>query len=1131
MPPSAEPFFSLGSSVTRAGSVSFCYQTNELAFVSGAAITIISHDGSQRLVTPSLCSALSSISFHPSGKFIAIGEAGGHSRVLILSLQTTSAQLTVCSHRGEVSSLSWNTEGNILLSLDSSVDGNFYLHKFDSSTFSTSLVLESKAEATVYDSIWFNPFSFCTLGLRHVKFWTFEPSGSIEGRLGMLGANRNSAFIASTFNHVNPTPYFFAVSSRGHLCQFGLSSRVIEKWVDTKITSPNCISTHGKVVAVGGKHGTIRLFNSSSLSHVSALPLLPSITTTEDLQQTPASVFVKSDVSESTCDVLAVFVRQEKDEFYDVSMITANKGIATWQANIETKNFNLKFSEVLNSQGVVKICQTGSMFHMLSVDGTVRSFYLSKSTVGQSNFSAFIQSLVKLEPTSSLPTTCAVSEDAALIVVGFSDGTLCCYDLSNGKQVYSRIAAHDGSINCIVLRNFESNLLCFSTGIDRTLVVSQVSSNFSPLLSFSDHTSSASNLVVTPLLVHSDVCLLGVVTGGADGLLCFYSLQLQSSSNSITCNVQSSIKVNAGTTSIVSMAYGPPSSPSITCSHYGFIAVGTQDKRIVMYDVLHAKTIRTFRPAAVASAPEPSRLAIDDTGTMLLSAGGDRVIRLINLKTGSVLSRCYGHASVVSDILFCSAEDLFLSAGLEGIMFVWKVIDPPSLSPLIHVTDKYLPLWARKKASDASPFVSISPENNSEGDQSARNKWKRNLEEYGPVALPSLDSTALCSKSNGDEPSPTLHGPAQTTPSVTDRNVSPFVRKTVSPTLSTSEKPPLVPSISPVVRPPSRSVSPTAITEQAKGVDTKVEVIESPRERPLTPSRYTSPAKFTAPSIQDDVMRTRERLLKLGIHYSSKVGSSSQPSTPAKHEHESPEKIPETPTEQSTDITTPPAAEVVESSPSCATSQESPPVVSPAVLSTPPCVPPLNLSPVVQSIPSSDTPSRNLELELSQSFDHDAQIDGENLDESVEESTVETDPDNSLQDTPYQFEDETCRNLELTPRSTRREIDIDNQTPDFDIQRQSLADFRKTFDELLQNFTNLTESKQLTKKELSLATEFGDFFSHLQTSLAEVLTKPSVSTVLESTGYPLPVLPPTIQRTVEHYSEMLVQSVLKKLGK
>ncbi|KAL0249040.1 hypothetical protein GEMRC1_004274 [Eukaryota sp. GEM-RC1] len=1086
MATSAEPFCCFGTTITRSNGLAYSRSSSTTAMLVGASIFISSPSNSY-ILTPSNCSTFSCLSFHPSGSFIAVGEAGGLSRLLIVPVKPKSPDdfRVVCTHKGEVGSISWNSTGSFILSVDTSPEGNILIHEFVPPS-STSLLHSTSAEATVFDCTWLGINSFASFGLRHVKFWTIEGGDRLETRLGMLGSNRNSAFVSAYYSSSSNATSCFAISSRGQLCQFGLSSRLIEKWVDTKIMTPSTLHVCGKLVMVGGKNGLLRLFHCDSLAFIATVPVPPMINSTQDLTAEGPSQFSKTDVSDDVSDVVALCGNQLTNDQFELTMVLTNKSVYVWNFNYQQKTFTLKSAEVNHCSGIIGHHQSNvagsTCQHVFSRDLLLKSFSVGTDVQRQSLFSKGLVSIVKFIPKNLkldfiFPSCFTMSADTQVSFVGFSNGRVTSFDSNTGEQLTTG-NLHHGVIDCLEVIQFSSVLIGVSTGNDKKVVIFN-GNTMETITSFSESVSPITAMTVTPInQSDDDQFSTYLVTGSADGSVIIKHVSITvSESQSISIDTLSSTKVVPTTSAVLSIAFGPPITRSIACSSAGFLAIGTKDKRIVIYDLMNARTIRTFRPAAVATAPEPTKLKVDHSGNLLLSAGGDRVIRLINLKSGSVLSRCYGHASSIHSVFF--NDDLFISAGNEGILFCWKLINPPAI-PLIHVAEKMLPPWARKKEEqeveeDRETFVKESP---AEVEVVRQNKWQMNMKEFGLVHLPSLDDTREV---------------------VDDKNESGFGEKSeeVFEDVDVTKSTPFG----------AKRVVPEVKDDVKEEIPEVKEEFSQKKSEEVNQSDPKSSSVFAS-----EVMKTREKLLKMNplkkkrwlkvkkLKKKSPKSEVIKPEAEEKvnvEEEVEPSKVETNGDKESTvNVNEPVTDNQQDSSPKETEKQSS--NVSDPVISAQSDVENQQSeghvsdseaqSPDKHSDNQSDDEGDDVieevseELKMSTLLDNDVGMiehdyeAGHQVEESLE---FDSDSDDSIDDidsefvTPMQSNSNhsknTAHNLEESIESCPKVNGIPLET-----YRKSLQSFKETFNDLLKNFTDLTESQVLSKESspwlLSLVT-------------------------------------------------------------
>jgi WD40 repeat protein len=99
------------------------------------------------------------------------------------------------------------------------------------------------------------------------------------------------------------------------------------------------------------------------------------------------------------------------------------------------------------------------------------------------------------------------------------------------------------------------------------------------------------------------------------------------------------------------------------------LAAGDVDKKIKLFDVKSAKTIRTLSDVGTTVLS----LAFSPDGSRLASAGKENVIRLWDVKTGQLLKTLDGHTLAVSDVAFAPDGSLLASSGYDKLISLWDV--------------------------------------------------------------------------------------------------------------------------------------------------------------------------------------------------------------------------------------------------------------------------------------------------------------------------------------------------------------------------------------------------------------------------------------------------------------------------
>lgn len=119
---------------------------------------------------------------------------------------------------------------------------------------------------------------FVTAGNRHIKFW-FLDSGRTKykepvplmGRQAILGELRNNYFCDVACGRGQCENSTYAITKSGLLCEFN-SRRLLERWVELRTSSANCITIGESLIFIGCADSIIRCFDTESLRFITTLP-------------------------------------------------------------------------------------------------------------------------------------------------------------------------------------------------------------------------------------------------------------------------------------------------------------------------------------------------------------------------------------------------------------------------------------------------------------------------------------------------------------------------------------------------------------------------------------------------------------------------------------------------------------------------------------------------------------------------------------------------------------------------------------------------------------------------------------------------------------------------------------------
>ncbi|CAG2053667.1 unnamed protein product, partial [Timema podura] len=221
------------------------------------------------------CLALS-----PDGHYLVTGECGHLPLVRVWDLhEEGSPGVQVAefpSHKYGINCVAFSPSNKYVVSVGSQHDMIVNVWDWKANLKVASNKVSTKVKAVSFAE---NGSYFVTVGNRHVKFWYLEYSRSskikeavpLMGRSAILGEQRNNYFCDVACGHGKTGDSTYAITKSGLLCEFN-NRRLLDKWVELRTTSANCIALGENFIFIGCAEGIVRCFTPSTLQFVTTLP-------------------------------------------------------------------------------------------------------------------------------------------------------------------------------------------------------------------------------------------------------------------------------------------------------------------------------------------------------------------------------------------------------------------------------------------------------------------------------------------------------------------------------------------------------------------------------------------------------------------------------------------------------------------------------------------------------------------------------------------------------------------------------------------------------------------------------------------------------------------------------------------
>ncbi|XP_058739718.1 uncharacterized protein LOC131611903 [Vicia villosa] len=541
--------------------------SSKCAYLAGCVVVILDvNSGTQsHLIAsdrlppkPLRCVALSQ-----DGRFVAAGEAGNQSSVLVWDSSTLSVVSKLKGHLHGVACICFSPNGKHLVS----VGGYIYLWDWRSGQLITKL--QATSSSSVVSSVSFSSDAkfIITAGKKHLKFWTLESSRKTQQN-GVMRKTVNTASLAihekiSNLSIQKECSFTYVVSSvwtnssddnrkqAGRLFSIytltdsgilyiihsGLSVR---KSVNLKVQKAFALSISGKLIACACNNGTVLLYTPESLEYAGSVLYSKAKKFYEEDNSNYHAIFPEQNFQQlpalpdavacqfSTSEKLVVIYSDHSLyiwDIHDVNQATKCYVLVSHSSCIwDIKNLCCENMHDPSLACAAKGCLGGISFATCSTDGTIRLWDISL----QSDFSkkdaeeinnellgssclvsagTFERDAVKVDLNRQEFRSLAVSSDGKYLAAGDCKGNLHIFNLQMPDYTCLQ-GAHDAEILTLSFTLSTQDIpgeiaksSCFlaSWGRDCIIHLYDVERNFDLIGSIDDHSA-----IVTSIKINSD---------------------------------------------------------------------------------------------------------------------------------------------------------------------------------------------------------------------------------------------------------------------------------------------------------------------------------------------------------------------------------------------------------------------------------------------------------------------------------------------------------------------------------------------------------------------------------------------------------------------------------------------------
>uniref|UniRef100_A0ABI7ZWF8 WD repeat domain 62 n=1 Tax=Felis catus TaxID=9685 RepID=A0ABI7ZWF8_FELCA len=663
--------------------------TGHVAYLAGCVVVILNpKENKQQHIFNTARKSLSALAFSPDGKYIVTGENGHRPAVRIWDVDEKNQVAEMLGHKYGVACVAFSPNMKHIVSMGYQHD--MVLNVWD---WKKDIVVASNKVSCRVIALSFSEDSsyFVTVGNRHVRFWFLEVSteakvtGTVPlvGRSGILGELHNNIFCGVACGRGQMAGNTFCVSYSGLLCQFN-EKRVLEKWINLKVSLSSCLCVSQELIFCGCTDGIVRIFQARSLQYLANLPK-PHYLGVDVAQGLEPSFLFHRKAEAVYPDTVALTF----DPIHQwLSCVYKDHSIYIWDVK-DINKVGKMWSELFHSSYVWNVevypefedqraCLPSGSFLTCSSDNTIRFWNMDSSPDSHWQKNIFSNTLLKvvyvendiqhLQDTSHFPDrggengtpvdvkagvrVMQVSPDGQHLASGDRSGNLRIHELHFMDELV-KVEAHDAEVLCLEYSKPETGLtLLASASRDRLIHVLNVEKNYNLEQTLDDHSSS---ITAIKFAGNRDIQMISC---GADKSIYFRSAQQASDGLHFVRTHHVAEK-----TTLYDMDI------DITQK---YVAVACQDRNVRVYNTVNGKQKKCYK-GSQGDEGSLLKVHVDPSGTFLATSCSDKSISVIDFYSGECIAKMFGHSEIVTGMKFTYDCRHLITVSGDSCVFIWHL--------------------------------------------------------------------------------------------------------------------------------------------------------------------------------------------------------------------------------------------------------------------------------------------------------------------------------------------------------------------------------------------------------------------------------------------------------------------------
>ncbi|XP_045134838.1 uncharacterized protein LOC123518200 isoform X3 [Portunus trituberculatus] len=672
--------------------------TGQVAYPAGCTVVLLnSRKNRQHHVQNASRKTITCVAFSPCGRYLATGECGHQPSVRVWDLADRTQMAEFQGHKYGVSCVAFSPTQKYVVSVGSQHDMIVNVWDWRGGVKVASNKFSSKVKAISFAE---NGSYFVTVGNRHVKFWYLEVARGckfkepvpLTGRSAILGEQRNNYFCDVACGRGDMGDSTFAITKSGLLCEFN-NRRLLDKWVELRTPSANCLVAGENYIFVGCAEGIVRCFSPFNLQFVTTLPRTHYLGVDVSKGLTISHMATHPNNAKYP-DTIAIAYDENN---HKVTAVYNDHSMYVWDVK-DIKRVGKSHSYLYHSaciwgvetypppgEGVKALLPPGS-FITCSSDDTIRVWNIDPSMSPNTLYKRNIYSNdveVELLKTLYVDPELGFIKDTDISPQGGDrndtsydsrNGVRCIRVSPDGKHLASgdragnirvhelqfldelcKIEAHDAEVLCLeYCRPETGHKFLASASRDRLIHVFAVDQDYSFVQTLDDHSSA-----ITSVRFYQGQSSLQMVSCSADRSIIF---------RSATMNPQNELWFSrghniAGKTTLYDMEVDHGQRHILTAC---------QDRNIRVYNVSSGKHSKTFK-GSIGDDGTLIKVVLDQSGIYAATSCTDKNMCIYDYYSGECMATMYGHSELVTGLRFTADGRHLITVSGDGCIFVWKM--------------------------------------------------------------------------------------------------------------------------------------------------------------------------------------------------------------------------------------------------------------------------------------------------------------------------------------------------------------------------------------------------------------------------------------------------------------------------